>query len=348
MAERFFALSEADRHEALEYASDRSGRPIQLLDKDTWVVWALSTLYDHPIGQQLVFKGGTSLSKAYGAIRRFSEDIDLTYDIRAIAPDLAGAESEPLPTTRSQQGRWTREIRQRLPEWIDSTVVPILKRALDEQRMLAAVIREDDKIYLQYDPVAAGSVYVAPTVQLEFGARSTGEPASPRLIVCDAAGLVEGVAFPSATARVMHAERTFWEKATAIHVYCLQGRQQANRYARHWHDIVRLDDAGVADLAIADRPLAEAVARHKAMFFAAKAADRTHINYRAAVSGNLQLVPTGAAAFALSRDYLQMVDNGLLLDDAEPFDTLMARCAELEQRINRAADAAGARRTTRM
>lgn len=110
---------------------------------------------------------------------------------------------------------------------------------------------------------------------LEFDARSTGEPASLRDVTCDANGLIEGVTFPTATPRVMHAERTFWEKATATHVFCVQGRLRGERFARHWHDLVRLDDAGIADVAISDRNLASAVARHKRMFFAEKTAGGT-------------------------------------------------------------------------
>jgi predicted nucleotidyltransferase component of viral defense system len=88
MAEYFLQLSVEDRREALSYAADRLGRPAHLLEKDVWVVWALETLFGSILGEHLIFKGGTSLSKAYKVIRRFSEDVDLTYDIRAIAPDL--------------------------------------------------------------------------------------------------------------------------------------------------------------------------------------------------------------------------------------------------------------------
>lgn len=78
MAERFLKLTPEDRRDALGVAADRSGRPAHLLEKDIWVVWALSTLYRSPLGEHLVFKGGTSFSKAYHVIRRFSEDMDLT------------------------------------------------------------------------------------------------------------------------------------------------------------------------------------------------------------------------------------------------------------------------------
>ena len=94
MAEAFLTLSADDRREALAVAADRSGRPLHLLEKDVWVVWTLATLFGSDLGEHLVFKGGTSLSKAYYVIQRFSEDVDLTYDIRSIAPDLVVKGSE--------------------------------------------------------------------------------------------------------------------------------------------------------------------------------------------------------------------------------------------------------------
>lgn len=156
-----------------------------------------------------------------------------------------------------------------------------------------------------------------------------------RRIACDAFGLIEGATFPTARARVMHAERTFWEKATTIRVFCLQERLRGDRFARHWHDVARLDETGSAASAFADRYLANAVARHKTMFFAEKASDRTPIDYVAAANGGLQLVPAGDGLKALEEDYARMIDDGLLLEDAEHLDALMARCADIAERANR-------------
>lgn len=337
MADAFLHLPVADRREALSVAADQSGRPAHLLEKDVWVVWALATLYGSALGEHLVFKGGTSLSKAYGVIRRFSEDVDLTYDIRAIAPDLVGDNGEALPKTRSEEKRWSSEVRKRLPEWVAGTAQPVVADTLAAEALIAAIRVEGEKLFIDYEATATGSGYAAPSVMLEFGARSTGEPASLRGIACDASGLVEGVVFPTARPRVMHAERTFWEKATAIHVFCLQERLRGDRFARHWHDIVRLDEAGLAEAAFADRELANAVARHKGMFFAEKAADRSPIDYMAAVNGGLQLVPGGDASKALEEDYRRMADDGLLLEDAEPFEALMGRSTDIAVRANRAA-----------
>ena len=105
-------LSPAARRDALEVAERECGQQTYLLEKDTWVVTTLRVLFEAPFGRHLVFKGGTSLSKVWKAIRRFSEDIDITYDIREFAPDLvAGGDEEALPPTRSQERRWTRAIR---------------------------------------------------------------------------------------------------------------------------------------------------------------------------------------------------------------------------------------------
>lgn len=334
MAE-FIQLSTAERLEALNLAANTSGYLPHLLEKDIWVVWSLQHLFAGPYADHLVFKGGTSLSKAYGVIRRFSEDVDLTYDIRAIAGDLVGDADTPLPTSRSQEKKWSKVIRARLSEWVGVKIVPRLKYDLEQHGLLATVRAEGDKVFIDYAPLATGTGYVAPAVMLEFGARSTGEPSEPRAIHCDAAKYLQGVEFPTATPQVMRAERTFWEKATAIHVFCAQGEfRGGDRFARHWHDVTRLDDAGFADAAIADNALAHAVAEHKSVFFIEKNTHGEVIDYHAAVAGGLQLVPDDGALTKLAADYQRMVDDGLFLNDVEPFDALLERCRTIQQKAN--------------
>src|SRR5665647_3324247 len=106
MAEHFFALSTPDKREALEFAAARTARPAHLLEKDLWVVTALSFLFESSFSSDLTFKGGTSLSKAYHVIDRFSEDIDLTYDIRHLIGDLM-QDGHALPSSKSQAKKWT-------------------------------------------------------------------------------------------------------------------------------------------------------------------------------------------------------------------------------------------------
>ena len=335
MADEFLKLSDKNRRDALEVAAAELGRPAHLLEKDVWVVWALRTLFESPIGNHLIFKGGTSLSKAYGAIKRFSEDVDVTYDIRAIASDLVG-DDDALPPSRSQAAKWTKVIRERLPLWIKQEISPLINGRLSDQGLLANVIIEGDTASLDYSPIATGTGYSPPRVLLEFGARSTGEPAEHHPIVCDAAAALPSLTFPEATPRVMSAERTFWEKATAIHVYCKRGEfRGGDRYSRHWYDLVCLDDVGIAANALDDRKLAYAVAHQKSLFFSEKDNQGTPIDYVAAINKELSLVPNGAPLDALKEDYEKMLADGLLFDDAVSFDQLIDRIAAIEAIANK-------------
>ena len=332
---RFQTLSAPERREALETATSLGGRPAHLLEKDIWVVQTLSVLFEAPFGRDLVFKGGTSLAKAYHAIRRFSEDVDITYDIRRFAPELvAGVGEEALPRTRSQERRWTRMIRSRLAEWTGDEAIPAIRDGFGRSGFPARLRADGDRIYIGYEPLFDDHGFVRPEVLVEFGARSTGEPRQERRIECDAASSIGDVRFPSATPSVMLAERTFWEKATAIHVFCRRRRHRGARLSRHWHDLVRLDDAGFAENALADRELARSVARHKSMFFREEDAAGHLIDYEAAVSGALQLYPEGQLRDTLAADYGRMVDSGMLLDDNEDFDKVVSRCADIESRAN--------------
>jgi hypothetical protein len=332
MAENYLTLSREDRLEALGVAATKSGRPVHLLEKDIWVVWALDGLFSADFGKHLVFKGGTSLSKAYDVIGRFSEDIDVTYDVRELIPELVG-EGAPIPRSNSQAKKWRDAIDEKLAAWVKEKALPAINKHVETTGVDVTVTAEGTNIYIDYDPLAKGKGYVAPRVTIEFGARSTGEPCEERPIACDAAPHLPDLEFPTAKPKAMLPKRTFWEKATAIHVYC-RGDTQDDRYARHWHDLVRLDDAGFAQAAFDDRALAKEVAEFKGKFFRARDTSGNPIDYAAAVSGDLQLVPGPEALKQLEADYKKMADDGILLDDAEPFADLIERCADLEKRAN--------------
>ena len=205
---------------------------------------------------------------------------------------------------------------------------------MDRDSLTATIRADGDKVYIDHAPVAVGTGYAGPSVMLELGARATGEPVEVKPISCDAAENLGELTFPTASPRVMRAERTFWEKATAAHVYCLQEKLRGTRYSRHWHDLARLADAGIAASAVADHALALAVADHKGLFFPEKDAMKASIDYRSAVSGAIRLVPAGRGLSRLEEDYEHMVADGLLWGDAEPFGELMSRCQELENALN--------------
>jgi len=334
MPESYFRLSARDKADALNAASAVSGRPPHLLEKDIWVVWSLAALFESQFGSHLVFKGGTALSKAYNVIRRFSEDVDLTYDIRALAPQLVSNAPEgidAIPPSRSQEKKWSDGIRRELlPAWLRDHAHPVVEAGLTALGPATSRVTEDC-IFIDYEPITPASSYALPRVKLEFGARSSGEPSTVIPVRCDIEGLISGIELPVAAPRVMNLTRIFWEKATAAHVYCLQGEPGlSERFSRHFHDLARLDEAGHLPEALAAKDVADAVAVHKAAFFAEKDSAGSRIDYMQAVHGDLTLVPTASAFDALKRDYQRMIEDGLLFDEAESFETLMSRCATIQ------------------
>jgi Nucleotidyl transferase AbiEii toxin, Type IV TA system len=336
VSESYLSLTRDDQREVLELARAQTGRPTHLLEKDVWVVWTLGALFESTLAADLTFKGGTSLSKAYKVIDRFSEDIDLTHDIRKLIDDLTVGDGF-LPTSRSQANKWTKAVRDRLPGWIASTVRPVLEAALARDNLdvtLEIGGADDDKLLLHYPAIKRGTGYVSPVVALEFGGRATGEPHQRMPVTCDMAGQVAGVVFPSASPVVMSVARTFWEKATAAHVYCAQGRIRSERYARHWHDLAAIGRSAFFAEAVSDRAVAMAVAQHKSVFFVEKDAAGSVIDYAQAAAGHLKIVPTGDARQALAQDYAYMLADAVMVGDALPFDQLMQACGDVEMQVN--------------
>ncbi len=157
------------------------------------------------------------------------------------------------------------------------------------------------------------------------------------MVDCDIAPVIEGVEFPVAEPLVMAPERTFWEKATAAHVYSLQGRLRGERYSRHWYDLAAMAKTGHATDAAGDHQLARAVAEHKSVFFAEKDAHGSKVDYLKAVTGGLQLVPAGAALAALENDYAAMLEDGLLALHQPSFAEIMEKCLAIQDEVNHTA-----------
>ncbi|MCX5946166.1 MAG: nucleotidyl transferase AbiEii/AbiGii toxin family protein [Cyanobacteria bacterium] len=346
MAESWFALSPEDQKEALAVAAAESGWPANLLEKDIWVVWALQTLgAEQQLLETLTFKGGTSLSKAYGLIDRFSEDVDLTLNIQHLWPevDLAPA------VNSSQADRRRDDADRKLKQWVREIPLPLIQGAaaaagvtleLDLEQPEAGR-RQPPTIVIHYQPLIPAPVnssgYVRPTVRLEFGAHSTGKPHGPMPISCEAATHLAMLDFPAARPLVMDPKRTFLEKASAIHVACRRGRWgsgEGERYSRHWYDLDRLARAGIAEAAIRDRPLAVEVAQNKQDFWHTTDAAKQPIDYVQVINGELQLVPTADAREALEADYRAMTDSGMLRGEIPSFPQLLQRIALLEQQCN--------------
>jgi hypothetical protein len=339
MGEGFFTLSREDQKELLQTGAERTGKRANLLEKDIWVIWILDKLFVPGASHGLTFKGGTSLSKAYQVIDRFSEDIDLTIDIRRLMND---PELEPHPKNNAQAKKLSDAVKKKIPAYIEDSIRPALETALEAESLVARIDIspvKTDTIELAYASHFEKVEYNPSKIILEFGAKSTGEPHSELPVRCDVADHFTEVRFPSARPRVMDIARTFWEKVTAVHAYCRNGKLKGERFARHWFDLQAIyssphkarirENAGIKDF----------VAEHKNIFFREKDSDGNWIDYRAAVRGRLHLVPDGEAGKGLREDYRKMIENGMFAGTAPAYESLMEMIGRMQADLNAASSA---------
>lgn len=308
-----------------------------ILEKDFWVCWALHRIFDvMQFRPHLIFKGGTSLSKVYRAIERFSEDVDLSLSRR----DLGFADDHDP----EQAGISKNEARRRLDALVEACRTAVKAKLVPALRAdFAASLAGDDwsveldpkdaqTVIFTYPPTElSGSVaYVRPTIRLEMGARSDDWPAMDGEITPYAAEANPQLfANPTTRARTLAAERTFWEKATLLHAECHRpaDKPSRERMSRHYYDLYRLSQQPVADRALAQGDLLSRVITHKTFFFASAWA-----HYDTARPGTFQLLPEGKALDDLKRDYQEM--GTMIFGKAPEWDTVAQGLRGLERRIN--------------
>jgi hypothetical protein len=336
----------ADRAALFNETGAARGVANAIIEKDFWACWALKRLFGlqkkgAPI---FVFKGGTSLSKVYGAIRRFSEDIDISFDRNDLGysghRDPAKAESKKKADTLIES------LVTDVKNHIAAVFLPAFDEAIVNELGSSAqggwnlMIHENNaqNLIFQYPQSLgrsdyAGLPYIRPSISLEFGARGDAWPTERREIRSYAAE--EFPAFfesPACTVDVLKLRRTFWEKTTLLHQehHRPNGTQTPARYSRHYYDLAMLADHEDGKEAIQDVELLTQVANHKSVFFRSAWA-----RYETARPGTLRLSPNPARLGDLRRDYRAMAP--MMFDDSAPsFDAIMKRIGELERVINKA------------
>ncbi len=313
--------------------------PPSLIEKDFWVCWLLRRVFLLDQGVPMIFKGGTSISKAYPIIRRFSEDIDLSLDRGVLG--YGDVELDAAPSKKAFK-KLLEELRTTCNEHIKG---PLLKALTSDVENVLGASRSGDDLAWELTLSADGESlfftypqtgvtlrrgdYVAPAVRLEFGARADHWPAEDRLVSAYAAE-----AFPDVftvntfSVRTLEVGRTFWEKATILHALANGGPEKVTpRMARHYYDLVLLADAKESSHSVEDTALLEAVALHKARFFPTSWA-----SYETARVGSLRLSPPPNVREKIEKDYNDMAE--LFMEEPPSFASLVERLGELETSIN--------------
>lgn len=299
-----------------------------IVEKDFWVCWTLDYLFhDSPWKDRMGFKGGTSLSKAYGAIERFSEDIDLILDWRLLG--YSGDQPfEERSTTK--QDAFGKEANQRTAEFLARDFAPVLRRELAERAGAdIEVVATGQDVLVQY-PRAFSLAAIQPQIQLEIGPLAAWLPNEEREIHPYAADHFPHLFTQAGTlVRTTSAARTFWEKATILHQEAHRSAEKPlpAHYSRHYYDVYRLSRLPVGIEALANTNLLHDVVRFKMRFYRCPWA-----RYEDAKLGTLRLLPPKHHVDELRRDYRAM--QGMLFGAVPTFDEIMTGIAALEKSIN--------------
>lgn len=334
------AAPPSDRLDLFLTTANRLGTPIGNVEKDFWVCWTLNALYhERPDGgPRLLFKGGTSLSKAYGLIERFSEDIDVT----VFRDDLDEAASvEELEALSNKKRRAKLDaIRDACRAYITGPLYEFLGAQVADATNGAGRVEIDESdpdgqtLLLWYPEVEPrDGAYVRPAVRIESGAKSALDPNRPVPIRPYIAEEATGLDLMVADVTTIEATRTFWDKVVIAHGlrrwYERRGvlRQEGQRVSRHYYDLHCLLGSEVGKAALANPGLGADCVRHARMFF-----DRPDYDLASAVPGSFAIAPTGEMIEALSRDYANT--TAMIFGAAPDFAEILASVREVERIAN--------------
>lgn len=309
-----------------------------IIEKDLWVVFVLSALFDrghfYNDLNAMVFKGGTSLSKAYRAIERFSEDIDITVD-RAILGWTASDE-EFGQGSNNERKKALEELNKRGREFIEKHVLGYLQARLSGFAKEKIVVRfsEGDCLSLEiFYPSClhtAYSVYIPQRVYVEFGFRGSVSPAewiNVRPYVHEKMTPLNDFCVP---VHVLSPIRTFFEKVTLLHAEANRpdDKKMGDRLSRHYYDVYQLIEKGYLDDGVSQIDILQKVISHKSLFFPSKWA-----SYDTISTHGLKLLPSNERLEDIRADYRKM--NPMFFGELPSFETIMDSIKEAEAKLNK-------------
>lgn len=326
----WLTLPHERRIDLLNQVTEFTGLPVVAIEKDWWVTLALNACFSLPYSEHIIFKGGTSLSKAWNLIERFSEDIDLALDRKFL-----GFEGDISKTQ-------IRKLRTKSCEFISTIFVEDLKKvftewnAINECSIIAQEVKDHDKdpqiIEIQYKSVLETADYLPQKVLIEVGSRSLTEPTAPKAI-----NSILGSQFPDLnfadkpfSIAVVLPQRTFLEKVFLLHEEFSQAPEKirVHRLTRHLYDLEKLMDTEHGIKALKNQKLYDNIVAHREKFNAIRG-----IDYANHTPDKISIIPPDTIIKQWEQDY-QAMTQYMIYGDLLTFDKLINRIAELQKRIN--------------
>lgn len=326
---RFYNLPAESKERILNETGEKCNLPAYAVEKDWWVVQTLSILFELEVAKHLVFKGGTSLSKSWGLIERFSEDIDLAVD-----RTFYGFEGELTKERRTK-------LRKTANSYIRETLFPELQKAFAAKGLSGVTIELEEITTSDQDPVIINANYphiiespgyIRPRVQIEIGCRSLMEPFEnrPLLSLVDTTYPETHFSQKPVNIPTVVPERTFLEKIFLLHEEFQRPpeKMRVNRLSRHLYDIYKLAQYGVADKAVSCNELYEIIVKHR--FSLVRVGN---VDYNFHQPKTINFIPHKELISTWAEDYKTMQEQ-MIYGDAPTFDQLIEYLKVLNDKIN--------------
>lgn len=334
MNQNFFNLTDDEQREIINTVAFELNKPALVIEKDIWICWLLKHVFELP--EKMAFKGGTSLSKVYGLINRFSEDVDITIDYTNFTDAL-----DLEITSRSQIKKLSKQLKEKLSYYIIDKILPLLTKKTEtefpDKTFKLILVSNNESVEFYYPSVLNAKNgesdfnYIIEPVLLEFGVRNSTEPCKKYDITTFLSEATQGLDLPTATVDALSPIRTFWEKATLIHAECHRRRltEKTDRLSRHWYDLSKLKSSWVGDKAIPQIDILKNVIQHKKAFYHA-----SYTNYDDCLKQKFRLIPDGEELIKLEKDFNKMQDAQMFDVAPPPFEEIIQTLHELENNIN--------------
>ncbi|HRE64630.1 MAG TPA: nucleotidyl transferase AbiEii/AbiGii toxin family protein [Ferruginibacter sp.] len=326
----WFQLSEQNRQEIFEETAAQKGLSVATIEKDWWVVQTLSVIFSMKYAEVLIFKGGTSLSKGWNLIQRFSEDIDLALD------------REFLGFTGELSKGDIKKLRRKSYQFITETFTEELKNKFAELGFENVLVKyrevenhDQDPLIIEiyYPTLTNKDSYLKPAVLVEVGSRSLKEPFTQRSfgtiiseVFADRPFAGKSISIP-----VVNPERTFLEKIFLLHEEFQkpQDKIRVERLSRHLYDIEKLSQTEYAEVALQDTDLYNTIVRHREKFTPISGIDYTNHS-----PDKISFIPPDTILKDWQQDY-EIMTQTMIYDNPLTFDELIKRLTELQKQINR-------------
>lgn len=329
---QFLKLKNKDKRDAFLVTAEQKHMSVIIVEKDFWVCFLLNILFHQSAYKDcFVFKGGTSLSKGYQAIERFSEDIDLVLDWK----HLGYEENTPWEErSNRQQELFNDRANQKAASWIDESLRPELENILKEQisAYSFSIDKSDPQTLLFHYPSVfqESNTNIQKVVRLEIGPLASMLPTELRDIVpYTEEALPQLFTGISNTIKLVRAERTFWEKVTILHKEAYRENNRIpQRYSRHYYDVYQMSKGDIKQIAFNNPELLSQVVAFKQKFYRSNSA-----RYDLATIENIKMLPNSNQMEILEEDYNQMQD--MIFGEKVPFREIIEKLTQLEEEIHK-------------